>query len=334
MVGKREFRLTNGLPPQTGAMPAEPAAPSTPSTPSAPMAAPPPSPPEQGMPPLPTADGATETPPTPYFNPAALSAGDYPPSWYETAARPPGRYARTLWLACIFAIGAASGAAALWWASDPARAQRAIASWHSEPAPAAAPAHPDTTLNTSPGELPYDGATRETSRPAATPPAPDPKPQPAAPETLAAAPAAPIANAGTSSETMTAATGTSGAETPAAAPSAPIANAGASSETTTAAAGTSGAETLAPAKVPPKTKSRREQRRESAVVVADSAPEDNEKKSNRSGERSLTPMMLAQCASMSDAHERQECKREVCNGKWGKDGCTLPAEGAPVIVDR
>ncbi|HTN65988.1 MAG TPA: hypothetical protein VL051_07395 [Burkholderiaceae bacterium] len=300
MVGKREFRLTNGLPPQTGTMPAEPIAPSTPATPS-PLATPSPNPP---APPLPTTDGATETPPTPYFNPAAWSAGDYPPSWYETAARPAGRYARTLWLACIFSIGAASGAAALWWANDPARAQRAIASWHSEPAPAAAPAHPDAALNTSPGELPYDGPPREMSHPAATPPAPEPKPEPAAPETLATAPAAPIAGASAISEKMT------------------------------AAAGTSGAEKLAPAKAPQKTKSRREQRRESAVVVADTAPEDNEKKSNRSGERSLTPLMLAQCASMSDAHERQECKREVCNGKWGKDGCTLPAEGAPVIVGR
>ncbi|MGB6054918.1 MAG: hypothetical protein WBG17_06735, partial [Burkholderiaceae bacterium] len=50
-------------------------------------------------------------------------------------------------------------------------------------------------------------------------------------------------------------------------------------------------------------------------TAADAAQRDG------SRERSLTPLMIAQCESMSSADQRAQCKREVCYGKWGQYGC-------------
>lgn len=48
-----------------------------------------------------------------------------------------------------------------------------------------------------------------------------------------------------------------------------------------------------------------------------------------SSPRTLTPLMIAQCESMSDRSERILCKREVCNGKWGSNGCPANAPDGP-----
>lgn len=246
----------------------------------------------------------------PYFEPAAFGTPTYPPSWYEDQPRSGNRVGSGLLLVCIFALGALSGAAALWWTGNPDGVRRAMASWQSGAQPPAAAA-----LATSAGELPYDGA---------APAAAAPVPKPAAAADTASTPIAPnpatLAAAGPSAAAAT---------SPAipATPAAPDANRLSAAPTAGAANGTvvnaAAIDHAAPKPIPaanaegkpePGAGAAKKRSREPALARNDTA-----------GERSLTPLMIAQCESMSSASERSQCKREVCYGKWGKNGC--PAEG-------
>lgn len=262
MVGKREFSLKSGLPPPLAGLRAEPPPPPAP----APAAA--------ATSPNHATDSGAGASPTPYFDPAAFSAGDAPPSWYEPASPSVSRYARKFWLAGFLAIAAAGGSVALWWLQHLVQVQRMAA--EQQDAAATAPA---ASPKTSAGELPYDGAA-------------EPKnPLPAAPQ----APQAP--------------------QTPQASLAAAASEA--------AAAASPGADLIAPLQAPQKTASQRTQPQRDPAVVAEAVPASSRQIPRKadSGERSLTPRMLAQCASMVDDALRTECTREVCNGKWGRNGC-------------
>jgi len=72
----------------------------------------------------------------------------------------------------------------------------------------------------------------------------------------------------------------------------------------------------------PRTATRRE-RPATPALTRNDAPADPGR------ERSLTPLMIAQCESMSGADQRAQCKREVCHGKSGQYGC--PASGTEAL---
>ncbi len=237
MIGKRESSLKTDIPPNRHAARIEPTAPLETAAAAAPAMTANTAPDSAAAAPPPAAagdaDGAPQSQQNPFFNRAAFTPGNYPPVWYDSppypAPYPARRLPRAILAACIFAIGAASGAAAFWWLQNPPSAT----------------ANPDPRLTNSAGELPYDGATTTATTPAdASEPAASAKPQ----------------------------------ELPA----------------------------------PP------------SVPAAISQPKSATARATRSGEPSLTPLMLAQCARMADADERQQCRREVCNGKWGEHGCPPP----------
>ena len=168
MVGKREFSLKSGLPPPLAGLRAEPTPPPAP----APAAA--------AASPNHAADSGAGASPTPYFDPAAFSAGDAPPSWYEPASPSVSRYARKFWLAGFLAIVAAGGSVALWWLQHPVQVQRMAAEQQDAAAAATAPA---AAPKTSAGELPYDGAAEPKNPLPAEPQAPHTPQVPQTPQT-------------------------------------------------------------------------------------------------------------------------------------------------------
>lgn len=282
MIGKREFNLKTDIPPDRHAARIEPTAPLETAAAATPAMSANTAPDPAAVAPPPAAagdaDGAPHSQQNPFFNRTAFPSGDYPPVWYDSppypAPYPARRLPRAILAACIFAIGAASGAAAFWWLQNPPSAT----------------ANPDPRLTNSAGELPYDGATTATAAVATTP-------------ADASAPAA-------SAEPQ---------ELPS--PS-PIPAAISQPESATA-----GADGTAPAPAPAgrgRHKSRAHQPAASGMATPRPEAGAGQARTTRSGEPSLTPLMLAQCARMADAVERQQCRREVCNGKWGEHGCPPP----------
>lgn len=301
VIGKREFSLKTDLPPNWRATRIEPTAPLETVAAAVAANAPPPATPAAAPAAVGAGGGAPQSQQNPFFDQTAFTAGNYPPAWYDVPPEPARRRLGAIWIACIFAIGVASGAAGYWWLQPPP----------------AATANPEPRPTNSAGELPYDGAAAATATAATRPTeasAPAEKPVPIERPAPVEGPV-PAAGAGAPE------------------PSAPAPVAAAVSQPEGAAAAVSaGADDAAPTPAPAPARAARRHRKTRAAgtsAAAQPAADTGQAGATRSGEPSLTPLMLAQCARMTDADERRECRREVCNGKWGEHGCPpAPAAGA------
>jgi hypothetical protein len=323
---------------------------------------------------------------TPYFDEAAFGAGDagayippsVPPSppWHEYEPPPSsGKLARAALLLGIFALGAGSGAAALWWSNNSAAIQQTLATRLAAPEIAApAPtAASDAALGTPAGELPYDGLT------ASAAPAPNRTPALTAAPTTTVAPEAAADSAARPAANLAAAPAPAEAAVPAQSQPAqkPASIPGNTVTVATntpppdsakaadlAAAEPIAASRVAPAPPPEQTQAamppepaRSSKKRPLTPRTSSAKADDGEAQGGTrsartakassnfssgaaassgsagygagSGQRSLTPLMIAQCESMSDRSERILCKQEVCNGKWGSNGCPANPPGNP-----
>lgn len=275
--------------------------------------------PPRATPPSSTAPNAADAGATapPYVNLPEFSAGDYPPSWYPPA--PPARN-RLQWgtlLVAVFIIGIGGGVwLTNWLTNSPGNSDRtpaalarldpdSSAAEHTKPSAAEAPGA------ISLGELPYDNATASV---------------PGTTSDRTTADAAASTQRGPTSQAPGAISAT-GADDPVPAAE----NSGAatanmpdstSKENGAPSSAPAAGSVVTPRNLRPKALHRS---RAGHQKTARANPEDEADPTQRGdsdlGERSLTPLMLTQCASMSSILEREQCKQEVCNGKGGQYGC-------------
>lgn len=224
-------------------------------------------------------------------------------AWHQDEPEAPrrGGWGRALALCVMFAFGAACGAAALWLHDHPQGWKPILASWQqriqqqvADAGPAASA--PEPTI--SAGELPYDGRTPAAPAAAAS----------VAPPNAAVAITTPDATQ--SAATAAAAPKASTTAAPARVAAAPPAPAAVKKP-----AADAGPSKVAESDTAPARRNRTTPTLARNDAAADAARRDGGR------ERTLTPLMIAQCESMSSSDQRAQCKREVCYGKWGQYGC-------------
>ena len=354
MVGKGQFTLKSGIPLPSGMSGAPPQAPPANAATVAPDTV---APAAETAAPASSASAEAEAARiapdpmlgngrrAPYFDPAAFDALAHPPNWRELGPARGSKAAHLILLLCMFGVGLLSGAAVLWWLNHPGEIQQALNDLRTDlglqaqarvtaaqptlsekmpppeltvtPPEAKAPA-PSEAPAISAGELPYDGQAPAAgsvsapdnsvsapapalATPAAPPPAAVPAPDTAAGENPAAP--APAREAKRADPAPVAASGAAEAKPPQKAQAIPIPEA-----------------SRARAAKPPKKRagdSGGSMRGDTTTASVPATPP----RGTVAGERSLTPLMIAQCESMSNPKERAQCKLEVCRGKGGKNAC-------------